>query len=226
MESVSISGVISCHRCPVRFSLERELPATESSRYTIAKQLSYHIGELLDAGMIWSEVRAVAPDIDPAEETTLRTWIEACEGAEWLHAAEMDVRVSSEQFRIHGTVDRIFDEEPYFAIMRATEAPPAGVYATDRIRVACYVACMEELLGHRIEGGLVEYLPSGIARMCVPQPRDRRAAYRAIKIAHNIQNGAIPKRPKNPPCEHCHVREICDQGAQSLADILQEKIRR
>jgi CRISPR-associated exonuclease Cas4 len=220
MATVSISGVVACHRCPVRYYLERGMERTESERFTVAKQISYALGQPLDTKALWREVLAVSPGIDPAMEAECAAWVDACGQRTWHTAAEYDVPVESKELGIRGTVDRIFDDEPYFAIVRSSEAPAAGIYASDRIRIACFTVCMEETLGIRPNGGVVEYVPSGAARLCVPQPRDRRAALRALAAAHRIENGDVPRKPRNAPCERCHLEETCSAGARRLADLL------
>jgi CRISPR-associated exonuclease Cas4 len=220
LETLSISGVVACHRCPVGFSLGRDSPVLESPRYTLAKQISYHLGGLLNPARIWREVLTVATEPDPEMEEILRTWVKKCEMQSWKNAVEFDVLVKSSRLGIHGVVDRIFDDEPYFALVRSSDAPTAGVWAADRIRVACYSICVKETLGLDTEAGIVEYVPSGIARACIPQPRDKRAALRAIKVAKDITNGAIPRRPRRAPCDNCYLREICTPGAKRLSEFL------
>ncbi|MDT8357513.1 MAG: Dna2/Cas4 domain-containing protein [Methanomicrobiaceae archaeon] len=218
--TISVSAVVSCHRCPVRFFLERSIPGEESHRYTLAKQISYHLGRPLDPAPIWEEIRTVSPAIDTELGGEFIEWVERCAEGSFRMASEHDVPVKSARLRVHGVVDRIFAEEPFFAIVRSSQAPPAGIYTADRIRIACLSAAVEETLGLKGAGGLVEYIPSGVARVCTPQPRDRRAALRAIRAAHRVAAGEIPDRPTNPPCETCHLRELCNAGPKTLAGLL------
>jgi len=221
MKPVSISAVVACHTCPLRYYLEREMDRTESVRYTISKQLSYHLGREIEPSAVWEEVLLVSPDIDdPETEKITLDWAETCMNQKWKRAIETDVKVTSKKLGIYGVVDRILDEEPYFAIVRSSEAPEAGVYGTDRIRIACYTVCVTESLDLKPVGGLVEYVASGVSRLCIPQPRDRRAALRAIKIAHKIVNGFVPSKSKDAPCEHCYLKEYCGDGAKKLSDMM------
>jgi CRISPR-associated exonuclease Cas4 len=220
MNTISISGVVACHRCPVRYYLEREMEGAESPRYTIAKQISYHLGEELDADQIWREVRTVAPELDPAMREELGEWTERCREGSWRRAVMHDVRVASEQLGIHGVVDRLFEGDPWFSIVRSSAAPPAGLYAGDRIRIACYTLCIRETLGLEVKGGVVEHIPSGTARLCIPQPRDRRAALRAIEAAKRVNRGEVPRKPPRAPCEHCPLEAHCTPGAKRLSDLL------
>lgn len=219
MRNVSVSGAVACHVCPVRYFMEQEMARGESVRYAIAKQIAAHFGGELDAAAIWGEVQAVLPEAGDEHRTLLDDWVARCREADWRSADEVEVPVTSSRLGIHGVVDRLFTEEPYFSIVRSSEAPAAGIYATDRIRVACYAACIEELLGVPVRAGTVEYVPSGTARLCAPQPRDRRAALRAIRMATEIDAGAMPRKPFRAPCETCPLHEHCSFGGRRLSDV-------
>ena len=216
---VSVSEIVRCHFCPVRFSLERKLEIQESPRYTIAKQVSSHLGRGLDADAIWEEVEAILPEIDPAFRTYLDASVERCRAGAWRIPAETEVPVRSDRFGIRGLVDKIFDEEPSFAITRPTESPAIGVPMADRIRVAAYALCLRETLGINPGQGAVEYIPSGEIRICTPQPRDRRAVIRAAEEVRHIREGRIPKRPLSAPCTGCPYKERCHAGGRPLADL-------
>jgi CRISPR-associated exonuclease Cas4 len=216
---VSVSEIVRCHFCPVRFSLERKLEVRESPRYTIAKQVSSHLGGDLDAGTIWEEVEAILPEIDSSFRTYLNSSVERCRGGAWRIPSETDVPVRSDRFGIRGLVDKIFDEEPSFAITRPMESPALGVSTADRIRVAAYALCIRESLGISSGQGAVEYIPSGEIRICTPQPRDRRTVIRAAEAVRRIREGRIPKRPVHAPCTGCPYRERCHAGGRPLSDL-------
>jgi CRISPR-associated exonuclease Cas4 len=217
---VSVSEIVRCHFCPVRFSLERRLEVRESPKYTIAKQVSSHLGSELDEEEIWEEVQAILPEIDPAHRAYLKTSVERCRAGAWRIPAETDVPVRSDRFGIRGLVDKVFPEEPPFAITRPTESPAMGVSGADRIRVAAYALCVRESLGITASRGAVEYIPSGEVRVCTPQPRDRRAVIRAAEAVRRIREGHIPKRPLSAPCGGCEHRERCHSGGKRLSDLL------
>ena len=216
---VSVSEIVRCHFCPVRFSLERKREVQESPRYTIAKQVSSHLGRDLNEGEIWEEVEAILPEIDPAFRAYLNTTVERCRAGAWRIPSETDVPVRSDRFGIRGLVDKIFEEEPSFAITRPTESPALGVPMADRIRVAAYALCIRESLGIPSGQGAVEYIPSGEVRICTPQPRDRRAVIRAAEAVRHIREGRIPKRPVHAPCTGCPYRERCNSGGRRLSDL-------
>ena len=208
------------HACPVRFYYERHDPVTESGRYTVCKQLSYHLGKPLDAGTIWEEVTVVRPDIDPSLKEFLDLCITACNKAEWKPAAQTDVRVFSEKQGMAGMIDRV-DAEGAFSIVRASGAMPFGTYAADRLRVAAIALCLEEMTGREVQGGHIEYIPDGVSRYHAVQPRDRRQLIATLHNLRDIHDGAMPKHPLNAPCNRCRFREKCESSVgKRLSDLL------
>jgi CRISPR-associated exonuclease Cas4 len=216
---VSVSEIVRCHFCPVRFSLDRKLEVRESPKYTIAKQVSSHLGGDLDEEEIWEEVSAILPGIDPSLRPYLAATIGRCREGTWRIPSETEVPVRSDRFGIRGLVDKIFPEEPAFAITRPTESPALGVSGADRLRVAAYALCVRETLGIPSAQGAVEYIPSGEVRVCTPQPRDRRAVIRAAGSVRRIRAGEIPKRPVSAPCTGCPYHERCHGGGKRLTDL-------
>ncbi|WOF15646.1 Dna2/Cas4 domain-containing protein [Methanoplanus sp. FWC-SCC4] len=221
MESISISKIVSCHTCPVRFVIEqKQKKDAEPENYTIAKQISYHLGEELIPENIWEEIEMINPEMDNEAKELFSSWIDSCKKTRWPRASQTDVRVKSDKLKIHGTIDRFFNSKPQIAIARPITAPENGIYTADRIRAACYSICAGEHFGTEFDEVIIEYIPSGISRICKPQPRDRRYALNAIKTAHKIKSGFIPKKPENAPCTRCYLKEQCPTIPKRLSDII------
>jgi CRISPR-associated exonuclease Cas4 len=195
----------------------------EYPRYTICKQISYHLGAPLDRDQIWDECCSVYPGINPALQAFLDECISYCELTSWRVSKDTDVMVSSQHFGIYGSIDRLFDTSPYFSLVRASPAPEAGIYRYDRLRILCYALCLEEQLGMPVNGGTVEYIPNGIQRSYTVQPRDRRALFQSRKKAWEIMSGTIPKKPLNPPCTTCQYGDRCGPGVRRLSDMMDKK---
>jgi CRISPR/Cas system-associated exonuclease Cas4 (RecB family) len=219
---LSISSVVAVSRCPVRFCIEKNEKKPESWRYTLAKQLSYHLGEELDDDAVWEEACLVHDHPDPSMKPFLSEMVRLCRNKQdWRQVRESDVRVSSDIYRIHGIVDRLFEDEPYFAIVRSSAAPPRGLYAADRVRITGYTICLQEMLGDYIRGGSIDYLPSGISRYAIVEPRDKRKFLHALREARRIMNGAHPCKPLRPPCTYCPYCDSCDPSAGTrLSELL------
>lgn len=222
---LSISAVVTASVCPFRFYLERGVKRMESWRYTVAKQISYRLGDSLDADEIWTEVGLLRKDADSSVFPLLAESVRLCGmNPGWRRYREADVAVRSETHRIHGIVDKIFFEEPLFAVTRPTPAPVRGVYTADRLRVAGYAICLEEMLGTTVPGGTVEYVHSGIERVCTLEPIDKRKFLRALHEARRITNGELPRKPLRPPCSTCPQGDRCDpEGGTRLSDRMEDR---
>jgi CRISPR-associated exonuclease Cas4 len=216
-----ISGVVACHACPFRYYLEKNRErGEEPAEYTIAKQISYHTGDEIIEDEILEELETVNPDLTEEDRVNLRDWVSACRKENWQRPADYDVKLKSEKFGIYGRADHIFDKSPYIGIVRTAPAPEAGVYGAERIRAAAFTFCAEETLDLKCREVLIEYIPSGISRICKIQPKDRRETLRAIKKAKEIDGGKIPKKPKDAPCERCYLKDECPDMPKSITDIL------
>lgn len=208
------------HACPVRFYYERNDTVTESDRYAVCKQLSYHLGTPLDPEAIWDEIVTVRPGIDPALREYLGICISSCQKHEWKPARETDVRVASDKHGLSGMIDRITGEGT-FSIIRAAGAMPMGTYAADRLRIGAIALCLEEMTGKEVEGGNVEYIPDGVSRFHAVQPRDRRQVIATLHKYRSITDGNLPEPPLNAPCNRCRFREKCESSVgRRLSELL------
>ena len=208
------------HVCPVRFYYERKEPVSESDRYAVCKQLSYHLGTPLDAEVIWQETIAVSPALDPTLKDFLALCITACNKSEWKPAVQTDVKVVSDKLGIVGMIDRIAADGT-FSIVRAAGAMPFGTYAADRLRISCIAFCLEEMTGSEVKGGCVEYIPDGVSRMHEVQPRDRRQVIATLHKHKSIKNGDMPQHPLNAPCNRCKYKEKCESSVgKRLSELL------
>ncbi|NMB79888.1 MAG: recombinase RecB [Methanomicrobiales archaeon] len=217
---ITISDLVRVHACPVRFYYERNETVSESDRYAVCKQVSYHLGVPLDAEAIWDEVLTVRPHIDPAMKEYLGICITACSKQQWKSAKETDVRVVSEKHHLAGMIDRRF-EDGTFSIIRAAGAMPIGTYAADRLRIAAISLCLEEMTGTEVRGGDVEHIPDGVSRHHDVQPRDRRQVITAIQKYKSIMDGNLPEPPLNAPCNRCRYKEKCESSVgRRLSELL------
>jgi CRISPR-associated exonuclease Cas4 len=211
---------VRVHACPVRYYYERNDPFSESDRYAVCKQLSYHLGRVPDAEAVWGEVVAVHPAIDPAMREFLDLCITACSKTSWKPAVQTDVTVTSQKQGMAGMIDRI-DESGAFSIVRASGAMPMGTYAADRLRIAAIAFCLEEMAGKEVEGGFVEYIPDGVSRYHAVQPRDRRQVIATLHRLREINMGAMPQHPLNAPCNRCRYKGKCESSiGRRLSELL------
>ena len=215
---IPVSEIATAAFCPVCVYYQREFPWKESPEYAIVKQVSYHLGKECAADEIWEQVAAIHPGIPLSYQHFLSGCLEHCSRQSWRRASEHDLFVKSERFGICGTIDRVFQEPPYFSIVRSGKAPVSGFTAGDRLRVLGYSLCLSELLGREVPGGLVEYIPQGISRYYEIQPRDMRKFFSIRTAIRKIDAGSIPKKSLNAPCGTCGHKERCDPGPRRLSE--------
>jgi CRISPR-associated exonuclease Cas4 len=219
-DPVTVSGLVAAHRCPLRYWHELQRPPRESARYAIAKQIATHLGAGLDADQIWDEVVTVLPGVGPVDRAMLDAWVGACRATRWPRLDLRDRPVRSERLGLVGQVDWVGPGLGACAVVRASTAPAYGVASADRVRAAAYALCLEEERGRPLDEVALLYVPSGAFRRYVPQPRDRRAVLRAVAAARRVQEGRVPSKPSEAPCDRCPHGAICGAGARSGAAIL------
>lgn len=220
---IPVSAVITAYLCPMRFYLDSRSGETgqESLRYTVCKQVSAHLGNTIDTARIWDEVCGMVPGADPDLRGFMEDCIDRCNaGGPWHGFGNSDVYLQSKKYGISGNIDKLHDREPHLSVVRAVSAPPSGMYASDRLRVFGYMLLVKEELGTEIPGGMVEYIPSGVARYCVPRPIDKRRFFRALNDAKNILAGEAPPRPDGVRCRSCESLDACRPAGRRLSDIL------
>lgn len=220
---VPVSSVIKATLCPMRLFLETRSgePRQESHTYTICKQISTHLGSPLDPREIWNEISAIVTDMDTRSFEYMESCIARCnEGGPWHTFTDSDVYFQSEKHGLAGNIDKVHAGDPFFSIVRAVPAPPAGVFTSDRLRVFGYLLLLNEATGMDVRGGIVEYIPSGIARYCIPRPIDKRRFFKALHDARDILSGDAPPRPNGIRCRECESLEACRPTARRLSDIL------
>ena len=219
-DPVTVSGLVAAHRCPLRYRHDLQRRPRESARYAIAKQIAAHLGDELDSDLIWDEVVTVLPGVGPADRTLLEQWVAACGSTRWPRFELRDRPVRSERLGLVGQVDWVAPGLVSCAVVRASTAPAFGVSSADRVRAAAYALCLEEERGRPLDEVALLYVPSGALRRYVPQPRDRRAVLRALAAARRVQEGRVPSKPAEAPCDRCPHEQTCGVGARSGAAIL------
>jgi len=103
----------------------------------------------------------------------MRTFLDTCiarcnEGGPWSIPTKSDVPLFSRKYGLYGNVDKVFDVEPLFALVRANTAPPTGVAGNDRLRIFGYMLLLSDAAEIQAGSGSVEYIPSGVSRSCSP----------------------------------------------------------
>lgn len=150
------------------------------------------------------------------------TCISAWHGRSFPPGTDEDVLVSSERTGITGSVDIYDHTSGAFTVVRASGAPPHGVWASDRVRVTAYLHALAETFPEQAGTGqgLVAYIPDGVIRTHVPSARDHRALIRTVRSVRHIIAGGVPEKPANPPCTGCPYQDRCiPSGGRRLRDL-------
>jgi len=118
----------------------------------------------------------------------------------------------SDKFGISGRPDRLIRQNESIApsIIRTGNIPDNGVWNTERLALTAYSILVEEKYNSIVEKGFVEYVRWGKVRQCVIKRHERRQVLRIRDKIKRIQDGFMPERPKDAPCEYCNFIGICD----------------
>lgn len=143
---------------------------------------------------------------------------------ELITPSTVEVELRSDRLGLSGRIDRVVsrgaeDGTPNVRVpsmMRVDLAPEAGVWRSDRLRLAGYAMLLEEELERRVDRGLVEYLRTGEVREVEIRPTDRRKVLRIRDRVRSIREGKLPDRPQEAPCDRCPVLDACETR-QTLA---------
>ena len=189
--SIPVSGVVACHICPRRYYFERSLstpsrPATPSVNRSPRTSGSAR-------SSIWDEVFCILPTPPEAREL-FEECIRACQKKP---GRGRSVRPHGRSIPSASEAGWTRSSGGAFAITRSSTARPA--LGTDRLRIACYVACLRETLGE-FAGGYVEYIAAvspGLSNRNRPARWSGDAARRVIAEKSRSASGPLRRLP--PP---------------------------
>lgn len=221
MDFITISGIVSCHFCPVRYYLEKNREhGYENPEYTISKQISYRLGRELCEEEIWDEIRLVNPEVTDDYYPFFLERLKKCKKLQWPLPVESDLSIRSDKLGIIGKSDFLYEKEPHIGIVRTAPAPENGIYKSDRIRAAMTAISAAETLGYAVKEPALLYIHDGVYKTCRPSPADRRAGLRALSAAKKIDRGYIPEKQKTDRCEYCYLKDYCQSEPKTLSDFL------
>ena len=118
----------------------------------------------------------------------------------------------SDKFRLSGSPDRLLkiNERPVPSIIRTGNMPENGVWNSDRLQLTAYSILVEEKYNSIVEKGFVEYARWGVVRPVIIKRHERRKVLQMRDKIQKIQDGVMPERPADAPCERCGFKEKCD----------------
>lgn len=135
-----------------------------------------------------------------------------------LLPSDVEVDLRSERLGLSGRLDRLV-AGTIPSIIRMGRAPENGAWKIDRLRLAGYAVLIEEMLGKRIEYGLVEYPRSGVIRKVQIHSIDRSRVLRARDSILKIKEGWLPDRPSQVDCQKCPALERCESKCSLMSKL-------
>lgn len=118
----------------------------------------------------------------------------------------------SDKFGLSGSPDRLLkiNESLVPSIIKTGNMPENGVWNGDRLQLTAYSILVEEQYNSIVKKGFVEYARWGIVRPVVIKRHERRKVLQVMDRIKKIQDGFMPERPEDAPCEYCGFDGICD----------------
>src|SRR5659263_681891 len=96
------------------------------------------------------------------------------------------------------------------SVIKTGKMPENGVWQGARLQLTAYSILVEEKYNSIIEKGFVEYARWGIVRPVVIKRNERRKVLQVKERIKKIQEGFMPERPDDSPCQYCGFVGICD----------------
>ncbi len=96
------------------------------------------------------------------------------------------------------------------SIIKTGNIPANGVWGGDRLQLTAYSILIEEKYNALVRNGFVEYARYGQVRQVVIKRHDRRKVLQVREKIKKIQDGLMPEKPADAPCEYCGFTEMCE----------------
>lgn len=151
----------------------------------------------------------IHPDIKPDSREFLVLCLDAMKKGPVRPFTDLDVTVRSEKLGLYGQLDKYDAQSGECTLTRCTAAPKTGCWAEDSFRVTALLFCIQESCAFSPPGMYIEYIPSGVVRYYEPSPKDRRRIFQILHQVRDVENGKIPSKPLQAPCEHCQYKDTC-----------------
>ncbi len=200
----------------------KELALTYSAAFSITDKHSFLNDEL---NRISNDIRMIYPaELSGIDDNALANSIsnvrscldEICSNLssndDFYASTSVEALLRSEKFGLTGSPDRLIKINNEFipSIIKTGNMPENGIWRSDRIQLTAYAMLVGEIYNSAVEHGFVEYARWGKVRDVTIKRHERRKVLQIRDKIKKIQDGSMPERPKDAPCEHCGFREICD----------------
>ncbi|VVB86822.1 Uncharacterised protein [uncultured archaeon] len=125
---------------------------------------------------------------------------------------EVEPLLRSEKFGLTGSPDKLIKINDVFipSIIKTGKMPENGIWQSDRLQLTAYAILAGEKYNAPVERGFVEYARWGKVRDVVIKRHERRKVIQIRDKIKKIQDGFMPEKPEDAPCERCGYTGICD----------------
>jgi CRISPR-associated exonuclease Cas4 len=130
----------------------------------------------------------------------------------YAHHCEFEPALRSEKFGLTGNPDKLItiENERIPSIIKTGAMPENGVWKSDRVQLTAYAILVEEIYNTVVQRGFVEYARWGVVREVTIKRHERRKVLQLRDRVRKIEEGFMPEKPTDAPCERCGFTGICD----------------
>ncbi len=125
---------------------------------------------------------------------------------------EFEPVLQSDKFGLSGSPSRLINmgSDHIPSIIKTGSMPENGVWKSDRVQLTAYAILVEEIYNTVTSRGFVEYARWGIVREVAIKHHERRKILQLRDRVRKIQEGFMPEKPADAPCDRCSFHGICD----------------
>ena len=199
----------------------KELALTYSAAFNAEDRLSFLNNEL---DRISSEIKIIySNELLGVDENTLSnsvSCVRSClenicsnlSGDFYANEAMVEPLLLSEKFGLSGSPDKLVKIGDAFmpSVIKTGSMPENGVWKSDRLQLTAYAILLEEKYNTTVERGFVEYARFGRVREAIIKRHERRKVLQIRDRIRKIQNGFMPEKPEDAPCDTCGFTGMCD----------------
>lgn len=146
----------------------------------------------------------------------VRAWLEEISHhlskEHYSRTCEFEPALRSDKFGLAGSPDKLIKIDDEFApsVIKTGAMPENGVWKSDRVQLTAYAILVEEIYNKVVTRGFVEYARRGMVREVTIKRHERRMVLLLRDRVRKIQEGFMPEKPAEAPCERCGFTGICE----------------
>jgi len=162
------------------------------------------------------ELAEASDDVLVHAVSSVRTWLEGIStnlsSEHYSRICELGPVLRSEKFGLTGSPDKMITigDELTPSIIKTGAIPDNGVWKSDRVQLTAYAILVEDIYKTVVKRGFVEYARWGKVREVMIKRHERRKVLQLRDRVQKIEDGFMPEKPTDAPCERCGFTGICE----------------